>query len=70
MKSKFIRPSVRSGPHGYPAAIALQPVEGGSSGGGAQTHQPDPGTPAGTYNVTLTATAGSLSEQAVFALTV
>lgn len=50
--------------------VTVPACGGGSSGGGAQTHQQDPGTPAGTYNVTLTATAGSISEQATFALTV
>jgi len=32
-------------------------------GGGGSTHTQDPGTPAGTYSVTVTATAGSLSAQ-------
>lgn len=39
-------------------------------GGGGSHHTQDPGTPTGTYVVTMTATAGSLSEQATFNLTV
>ena len=42
----------------------------GCGGGGGSHHTQDPGTPAGSYVVTLTATAGSLSEQASFNLTV
>jgi subtilase family serine protease len=50
--------------------VVTLPACGG--GGGSSSHQQtqDPGTPAGTYTVTLTATAGSLSEQATFTLTV
>jgi hypothetical protein len=41
-------------------------------GGGSSSphHQQDPGTAAGSYLVTVTATAGSLSEQGTFTLTV
>lgn len=39
-------------------------------GGGGSSHQQDPGTPAGTYTVTVTATAGSLSQQGTLTLTV
>ncbi|MGA8273641.1 MAG: Ig-like domain-containing protein [Candidatus Sulfotelmatobacter sp.] len=42
---------------------------GGGSGGGGQQRQ-DPGTPAGTSTVTVTATAGALSQQGSFVLTV
>lgn len=42
----------------------------GCGGGGGSTHQQDPGTPAGSYTVTVTATAGSLSQQSSFLLTV
>lgn len=41
----------------------------GSGGGGSSSHQ-DPGTPAGTYSVTVTATAASLSQSGVFSLVV
>ncbi len=43
---------------------------GGSGGGGGSQEKQDPGTPAGTSTVTVTATAGSLSEQGSFVLTV
>lgn len=46
---------------------ALPSCGGGGGGGGG--HQ-DPGTPTGTYQVTITATAGSLSQHAAFTLTV
>lgn len=53
--------------------LVMLPACGGGSGsgggGGGQQHQ-DPGTPAGTYTITLTATAGSLSAQAAFSLVV
>jgi subtilase family serine protease len=39
-------------------------------GGGGSSHHQDPGTPVGTYTVTVTATAGSLSEQGSFTLVV
>jgi hypothetical protein len=39
-------------------------------GGGGPSHHQDPGTPIGTYTVTVTATAGSLSQQGSFKLTV
>lgn len=50
--------------------VVALPACGG--GGGSSSHQQtqDPGTPAGTYTVTLIATAGSLAEQATFTLTV
>jgi len=55
------------------ALLVTLPACGGGSGsgggGGGQQHQ-DPGTPAGTYTVTLIAAAGSLSEQATFSLIV
>ncbi len=40
---------------------------GGNSGG---NHSPDPGTPTGTYNVTVMGTSGSISHSATFQLTV
>jgi len=43
---------------------------GGSGGGGGSQQKQDPGTLAGTSTVTVTATAGSLSEQGSFVLTV
>jgi hypothetical protein len=39
-------------------------------GGGGSHHTQDPGTPAGTYTVTVTATAGSISQQGSFTLIV
>ncbi len=39
-------------------------------GGGGSSHHQDPGTPIGTYTVTVTATAGSLSQQGSFTLAV
>ena len=37
-------------------------------GGGSSSHHQDPGTPAGTYAVTVTGTAGSLTSQGAFTL--
>jgi hypothetical protein len=48
--------------------ITLPACGGGSSKPPPPTQ--DPGTPAGTYTVTVTATAGSLSQQGTFTLTV
>ena len=50
--------------------LALLVMVPACGGGGGPAHTQDPGTPAGTYNVTLTATAGSLSETGMFTLTV
>jgi subtilase family serine protease len=44
------------------AVLMLLPACGGSS------HRQDPGTPAGTYTVTVTATAGNLSSRGTFTL--
>ena len=52
------------------AALALLVTLPACGGGGGGGHHQDPGTPAGTYTVIVTATAGSLSEQASFTLTV
>jgi hypothetical protein len=46
------------------------PSCGGGSGSSSHQQTQDPGTPAGTYTVKLTATAGSLAQQASFTLTV
>jgi hypothetical protein len=46
------------------------PACGGGGGGGSTQHTQDPGTPAGSYAITLTATGGSLSAQGTFMLTV
>lgn len=51
--------------------VTVVPSCGGSGGGGStKQQQTDPGTPAGTYNVTVTAAAGSVTQQNVFTLTV
>jgi len=52
------------------ALLVTVPACGGGSGGTKTPPVQDPGTPAGTYNITLTATAGSISAQAAFTLTV
>jgi hypothetical protein len=39
-------------------------------GGGGSSHHQDPGTPAGTYTITVSATAGSLAQQGSFTLVV
>jgi hypothetical protein len=51
------------------ALLITLPACGGGGGGGGG-HQQDPGTPTGTTQVTVTATAGSLSAQSTFFLTV
>ena len=48
------------------AAIVTVPA----CGGGSQSHHRDPGTPPGTYTVTVTATAGALSQQGSFTLVI
>ena len=50
--------------------LALLVTVPACGGGGGSSHQQDPGTPAGTYSVTVTATAGSLSTSGPFKLTV
>jgi hypothetical protein len=50
------------------APLVTVPACGG--GGGGSHHTQDPGTPAGSYTVTVTATAGSISQQGSFTLTV
>jgi hypothetical protein len=50
------------------ALLVTVPACGG--GGGGSHHTQDPGTPAGSYTVTVTATAGSISQQGSFTLTV
>jgi hypothetical protein len=52
------------------AIVVTVPACGGGGGGGggsSQQHQ-DPGTPAGTYTITVTATAGSITQQGAFTL--
>ena len=48
-------------------ALVMVPACGG--GGGSHSHQ-DPGTPAGTYRVTVTATSGGITQQGSFTLVV
>ena len=48
--------------------LFTSPACGGGGSGGS--HSQDPGTPTGSYTVTLTATAGSISQQGSFLLTV
>ena len=58
---------------GMVTVVALLVVLPAGGGGGSHTPPPtqDPGTPAGTYTVTVTATAGNLSQQeGTFSLTV
>jgi Pro-kumamolisin, activation domain/Bacterial Ig-like domain (group 3) len=50
--------------------IALVPACGGGGGSSAVVQKQDPGTPAGNYVVTVTATAGSLQQQGSFALVI
>jgi Big-like domain-containing protein len=49
------------------ALIALPACGGGGGDGGGGTHL-DPGTPAGNYNITVTATGGSLTRTMTFLL--
>jgi hypothetical protein len=51
------------------ALLVTLPACGGGGGGGGGSHQ-DPGTPTGNFTVTITATAGSLTEQASFNLSI
>jgi hypothetical protein len=51
-------------------SMLLIPACGGGGGGAPAAHQQDPGTPAGSYVVTVTATAGSLKQQGSFALVI
>ncbi|MFL6304811.1 MAG: protease pro-enzyme activation domain-containing protein [Candidatus Sulfotelmatobacter sp.] len=50
--------------------VAVFPSCGGGGGATPVAHQQDPGTPAGSYVVTVTATAGSLKQQGSFALVI
>jgi hypothetical protein len=50
--------------------LTVLPSCGGGGGGGPAAHQQDPGTPAGSYVVTVTATAGSLKQQGSFLLAI
>jgi len=50
--------------------VTVFPACGGGGGGSHAGHQQDPGTPAGSYVVTVTATAGSLTQQGWFALVI
>lgn len=50
--------------------VAVVPACGGGGGGAPAAHQQDPGTPAGSYVVTVTATAGPLKQQGSFALVI
>ena len=50
--------------------VAVLPSCGGGGGGSPAAHQQDPGTPAGSYVVTVTATAGSVKQQGSFLLAI
>ena len=50
--------------------VTMLPSCGGGGGGAPAAHQQDPGTPAGSYVVTVTATAGSLKQQGSFLLAI
>jgi hypothetical protein len=50
--------------------VTLLPSCGGGGGGSPAAHRQDPGTPAGSYVVTVTATAGSLKQQGSFLLAI
>jgi hypothetical protein len=50
--------------------VAVLPSCGGGGGGSPAAHQQDPGTPAGSYVVTVTAAAGSLKQQGSFLLAI
>jgi hypothetical protein len=50
--------------------VTVLPSCGGGGGGAPAAHQQDPGTPAGSYVVTVTATAGSLKQQSSFLLAI
>jgi hypothetical protein len=50
-------------------AIAVPACGGGNGGGSSKQHQ-DPGTPAGSYAITVTATGGSQTQQGTFTLVV
>ena len=54
---------------GFVLLMSLLTALPGCGGGGSSHHQ-DPGTPAGTYAITVTATAGSLTQQGTFTLVV
>jgi hypothetical protein len=49
-----------------PSPLFLASCGGGGGGGGGST----PGTPPGTYNITVTATAGALQHSTTVILTV
>lgn len=51
-------------------AIAVPACGGGGGGGSSQQQHQDPGTPAGTYAITVTATGGSQTQQGAFTLVV
>jgi hypothetical protein len=48
--------------------LVVVPACGGGGGSKTPPPVPDPGTPAGTYNVTITATSGSVSSITGFTL--
>lgn len=52
------------------ALLVMVPACGGGGGGGSPAPQQDPGTLAGTYTVTLTATAGTVTQSGAFTLVV
>ena len=52
------------------AVLVMVPACGGGGGGSSTTQRQDPGTPAGTYTITVTAAAGTLTQSGSFSLVV
>ena len=74
LASIFVLGSPRRRRHNLPlllitlALLVMIPACGG--GGGGSQHQQDPGTPAGTYNVRVSATGGAILQTTSFTLSV
>jgi len=55
---------------GFFMVLGLSTIWLGSCGGSSSSSHKDPGTPAGTYNITVTGTSGSLTSSTTFQLVV